>query len=438
MLRRKEADIRTSLSLAVLSAAVLAAPLGSRANPLEIQVANESQFAAAVAELGDSGGTIVLLPHVYRRTLTISSRSALPLEIVGRPGTRVMRIRLDHARHISVGGLTVAPVDGDAGIDVVASDRIDLHDLLVTAAGTRLSSSVSIPDSSYVTIRRSEFTHCGDRSLSFSNCVLLGQRSTNVTVEDSRFHDCLGCDFLHGRVRSGLTVRRNRFERALPCTLRGRRCGHQDLIELFAGDRLLFEQNVFGVYREGGAQLYLTGDMDQVSVVDNVFVATDPRVPGYRTRVGLLVGSSGRTNWCHSTRAEPACVPRHVRVLGNTILSGARRRDGYVGSIRMSSRYGGLPRGERPILANNVIGVLEDPSHVCSEVRVSVSNVVSRGRACSRSDRVGKPHLDAGGRPTAASTLLIDRADRRYAPERDFTGRPRGKAPDIGAFEYRP
>src|SRR5262249_43056628 len=164
----------------------------------------------------------------------------------------------------------------------------------------------------------------------------------------------------------------------------------------------------------------------------NVFLPTDPRVPGYRTRLGLLVGSSGRSNWCHSTRSEPACIPRHVRVLGNTILSGARRSDGYLGSIHMSSRYGGVPMSERPLLANNVIGVLADPEHVCSESQPSVTNVVLRGRRCSPSDRVGPANLDGRGRPTAASTLLIDRATRRYGPTLDFTGRTRGVRPDIG------
>src|SRR5207244_9314154 len=125
------------------------------------------------------------------------------------------------------------------------------------------------------------------------------------------------------------------------------------------------------------------GEMNHVVIVNNLFLGADPRVPGYRPRLGIVVGSAGSDR-----------VPRDVRVMGNTILSGARRADGYAGSLRMSSRYGGLPRSERPLLANNVIGLLEDRAHVCSETSVSLSNVVVRGRRCSRSDRVGPPHLD--------------------------------------------
>ena len=156
-----------------------------------------------------------------------------------------------------------------------------------------------------------------------------------------------------------------------------------------------------------------------------MFIGSDPRVPGYRARVALIIGSWGF-----------ARVPHDVRVVNNTILTGARRVDGYEGSIRMSNAYGGIPRRKRPILANNVIGLLKVPSHVCSEVQLSVSNVVLRGRRCSRSDRVGRANVDGEGRPTPASKLLIDRANRRYAPPTDVTGRRRDRAPDVGAYEY--
>ena len=101
-----------------------------------------------------------------------------------------------------------------------------------------------------------------------------------MTVEDNWFHDCYGCDFIHGRFGSHLTLRGNRFERALPCRFRllGRvRCGHQDLVQLFMGARLRVEGNHFGVYKYGGAQLSLTGPIDHVSIANNVFVGTDPR-----------------------------------------------------------------------------------------------------------------------------------------------------------------
>ena len=105
-------------------------------------------------------------------------------------------------------------------------------------------------------------------------------------------------------------------------------------------------------------------------------------------------------------------------------------------SKRPSNAYGGIPKSERPILANNVIALLKVPNHVCSEARRSVSNVVLRGKRCSRSDRVGRANIDAEGRPTEASRLLTARANGRYAPRTDVTGRRRDASPDVGAYEY--
>ena len=165
--------------------------------------------------------------------------------------------------------------------------------------------------------------------------------------------------------------------------------------------------------------------MDRASIVNNVFRGTDRRCAGYRARVAIIVGSKGSKR-----------VPRRVRIVNNTILTGARRIDGYAGSIRMSGVYWRLQRYKRPLLANNVIGLLEDPHHVCSVARAAVSNVVLRGVACRGYNRVGEAHLDPFGRPTSASTLLIDRASRGLGVRRDIDGRLRGARPDIGAYEY--
>ena len=123
--------------------------------------------------------------------------------------------------------------------------------------------------------------------------------------------------------------------------------------------------------------------------------------------------------------------------MNNTILTGARRIDGYAGSVRMSGVYWGLQPRKRPLLANNVLGLVEDPHHVCSVARRAVSNVVLRGVACRGHNRLGRVHLDRYGRPTAASTLLIDRGSRGLGARRDLDGRARDSRPDIGAFEYR-
>jgi hypothetical protein len=403
-----------ALALLPLAAAASAAPA-----PIRV-VSSESELSAAAA----SGGRVVLRRGAYAE-LVVPPRSGRLLDISAQRGTRVGRFVLDRASDVAVRGIIVAPHGGDALLEVRDAARVRLDRIVLTAAGTRFTATLALPGSRDVTVSRSEFAHCGDASPEFANCVLLSGVS-RLRIEDSRFHDCLGCDFVHGRYGRGLTLLRNRFERALPCRMGGRRCMHQDLVELFSGKVLDVERNVFGVYRRGGAQLYVTNDIDDVRVANNLFLAADPRVPGYRPRVAIVMGSRGF-----------ARVPHRVWIVNNTILSGARRIDGYRGSIRMSTAYGAVPKRDRPVVANNVIALLAVPHHVCEEVQHSARNVVLVGRGCSRSDVAGKAYLDARGRPTAASVLLIGTASRRYAPRVDFTGRPRDAAPDVGAFEYR-
>jgi hypothetical protein len=413
-----------ALAALVVAGAIPAAPRGSDTPSLRVR--NETQFAAAVARLHRSGGTIWLLPHAYRGELVVPPRSGGWLRILGTPGARVERLTLDHTQRVSVGRLRIVPFVQDARIEAYASAQVDLHDLVVSAAGTPYSASVHLPLSRNVTIRRSTFAHCTDRSPLLVSCVFLRWVSY-LTIEDSTFSDCHGCDFVNGRFRRGLTLRRNRFERALPCHGLGRfRCGHQDLVQLFAGRGLVVENNHFGLYRKGAAQLYLTNAIDHALIANNVFVGTDPRYPGYHARVALIVGARGTRH-----------VPVDVRIVNNTILTGAERIDGYLGSIRMTSAYSRIQKRRRPVLANNIIALLGVPGHVCKQLRASVSNLILKGRRCSDSDRRGDAALDARGRPTAASTLLIDGANGRYAPPRDITGWPRGGTPDIGAYEHR-
>jgi hypothetical protein len=390
-----------------------------------IRVAGAAGFDTAVQALGVRGGTIVLRPRLYRE-IVVRRRAGGRLHIVGTPGARIERLVFDHASRVTVGNVTVGPIAGDALVDVRSSRDIVLHDLVVTARGTRHSAAVRIPDSREVTIRDSDFSHCGDHSPRFTFCVLLWRWAQRVTIEGNRFHDCHGCDFVHGRFGSFLTITGNRFDRALPCRgLGAYRCGHQDLVQLFAGRHLRVERNHFGVYREGGAQLYLTNSVDHATIVNNVFVGTDRRVPGYRARMGIIVGSAASKR-----------LPHFVRVVNNTILTGATRRDGYAGSIRMSSRYGSVLRRKRPIVANNVIALLAKRRHICSAALVFAHNVVLNGTGCSPSDLVGPADLDAGGRPRRLSDV-VDAAFRLYAPPTDATGRPRVGKPDIGAVEYR-
>ena len=250
-----------------------------------------------------SGGRIVLRPYLYRR-LVVGPRSRRPLRIVGMRGARVERMLFGGARRVSFGRVTIGPIRGDALLEVHESRDIVLHDLVVTARGTRRSSSILVSKAHGVTIRRSNFMHCGDRAREFTNCVTLYRWSHRVLIEDNRFHDCLGCDFIHGRFGTHLTIRRNRFDRSLPCHMSAHRCGHQDLVQLFAGRHLRVVGNRFGVYKSGGAQLYLTNNVDYATIVNNVFAATDPRVPGYRARMGIVVGSNASRRLPHFAKVD--------------------------------------------------------------------------------------------------------------------------------------
>jgi hypothetical protein len=396
------------------------------ANRNVIHVRNAAQFTAAVARLRDRGGTIRLRHNEYRGELVVPRRSARPLRIVGERGVRVESLSLEGAQHVTISRLTIAPQGEDAWLRIRGSRHVTLDDILVTARGTHYRATVQIAGSSHVDIRRSEFRHCGDRSLLFSNCLHLKPHTRHIRIVDNRFHDCRGCDFVHGRFGYDLTIRGNRFERALPCHINRERCRHQDLVQLWSGKHLHVEGNAFGVYRRGAAQLYLARAVDDASIVNNVFLGRDPRVPGYRARIAIIVGSKGSKR-----------VPLRARIVNNTILTGARRIDGYAGSIRMSSVYWSLQRSKRPLLVNNVIGLLEVPHHVCSVARSAVSNVVLRGVACRGANVVGQVHLDAHGRPTAGSTLLIDQGSPGLRVRRDIDGRLRDTQPDIGAYEYR-
>jgi len=418
--------LRALVVLVVLGLVVPLSAAAGQPRGRAIQVHDGTQFAAAVRALRTTGGTIELRRNHYGGELVVGSRSARPLRIMGERGVRVESLLLDRTQHVSVSRLTIAPLGEDAWLRVSGSRDVDVHDVLVTAKRTRYRATLQVIESKRVTIRHSEFRHCGDRSPLFSNCLHLKHGTRHVRIVDNWFHDCRGCDFVHGLFGYDVALRGNRFERALPCHIGRERCRHQDLVSFWSGDRLLVERNSFGVYRRGAAQLYLIRGVDRVTIVNNVFRGTDSRVPRYRARVAIIVGSKGSKR-----------VPRRVRIVNNTILTGARRIDGYAGSIRMSGRYWGLQMRKRPLLANNVIGLIQDPHHVCSVARSAVENVVLRGVACRGSNRVGPVHLDPDGRPTAASTLLIDRGSKNLGTRRDIDGRLRDVRPDIGAYEYR-
>jgi hypothetical protein len=397
----------------LLAALALAGSSAAEAKPRTITVRNAKGFAHAAAKLRRTGGTIVLRPGAYA-SLSLGPRGSSPLRVVG-DGARVGRFELFRTRNVSISHLRIGPVAGDAKLELDGASAIDLDHLTIDAEGTSYQSGIFIASAHGVRIHDSTFTHCGDKSPDFANCILMNRGADGIVIEHNRFHDCHGCDFVHGRFGSWLTIRDNRFDRALPCHhITSYRCRHNDLVQLFAGQHLRVERNHFGIYRAGGAQLYLTDDVDYATIVNNVFVGTDPLVPGYRARVAIVIGAR-----------ESKRLPYYARVINNTILTGYRRRDGYEGSIRMSSAYGGIPLWKRPIIANNVIALLGSHWPVCATAQQFLANVVINGINCQRDGYVG-PEDEA---------ILVGAANRDLAPPIDYTGRRRDANPDIGAFE---
>lgn len=415
-----------ALVLLLVGMASAAAVDAQAANSRTIVVRNPKAFEHAAAALRHRGGTIVLRPGSYR-SLVLGPRSGPTLRVVGSGGVRVGRFLLWRTRRVSIGRVRIGPVGGDARLELEGAVDVDLHDLTVSARGSGYGASIFVASAHQVRIHSSVFAHCADHSPDFANCITLNRGAHDVVIEGNRFHDCHGCDFVHGRFGSRLTIRRNRFDRALPCHHISRyRCGHNDLVQLFAGQWLRVEDNRFGVYRAGGAQLYLTDNVDHATVVNNLFVGTDPTLPGYRARVAIVIGAN-----------ESKRLPYYAKIVNNTILTGYRRRDGYAGSIRMSSKYGGVRLWKRPIIANNVIALLDTSWRVCGASQRFIDNVVLRGRNCAADGYAGEDDLDASGRPRSDS-VVIGAANRHYAPPLDITGRRRDAQPDIGAYEWRP
>ena len=63
----------------------------------------------------DGVSRIVLRPGTYRGTLVVPARAGARLSIEGRSGTVVERIVISGAENVSLGGMRISPVAGDAG-----------------------------------------------------------------------------------------------------------------------------------------------------------------------------------------------------------------------------------------------------------------------------------------------------------------------------------
>jgi hypothetical protein len=201
-------------------------------------------------------------------------------------------------------------------------------------------------------------------------------------VLGSRFHDCVGCDFIRGRFAARMTLRGNTFTRALSggcVTLVG--CNHQDLVQLDGGRDLHVEDNTFGVYEFGAAQLFVRSGVG-VTIRGNVFEPADPGPLGLANLNAIVLGT--HEGW----------APRRVVIEGNDILAGGPRPDfytpaGVATSVLLWPAFDALPVEDRPAVRGNTIGVSEAPEWFCARLRESVGNHILRGVACSDRDTAG-------------------------------------------------
>src|SRR5690349_957796 len=130
-------------AIAVALCALLAPDGGAvsheSAAAMRLTVGSSAGLDRAAASLRSSGGTIVLRPRLYPE-LVIHWRGNKLLRIIGTRGTRVERVVFDRASHVSFGNLVVGPIHGEAMVDLRDSRHIVLHDLVVTARGSRYRS----------------------------------------------------------------------------------------------------------------------------------------------------------------------------------------------------------------------------------------------------------------------------------------------------------
>ncbi len=251
----------------------------------------------------------------------------------------------------------------------------------------------------------STFLHC-------SSPYCIRTFSPDVLIQHNTFDDLDDSDAVHGF--GGGVIRANHMDHALPHG----GGNHNDFIQIGAGGPWTIDGNWFGVRTGGAASIWLdpiNGGLIHDAVIENN-VVTGHFAGQY---VGIFVGGDG-------TPAE--LLPRNITVINNTVISGLSN------SLRFGRAYATLPR--RRAAAGRQQHGRAAARHVRPHPQ-RAQRLRRSGQACTATDVIGNPHLDANGAPTAASTLLIDHGDPSVAPVNDFFGFARTVGvPDIGAIEF--
>ena len=126
--------------------------------------------------------------------------------------------------------------------------------------------------------------------------------------------------------------------------------------------------------------------------------------------VGIFVGGDG---------TSAALLPRNITVINNTVISGLSN------SLRFGRAYATLPLDQRPLVVNNTGERLLD---MCDRIR-SGHNVFGVGQACTATDVIGNPHLDATGPRRREHAADRPRRSQRRSPRRLLRLRPHRRRP---------
>lgn len=377
-----------------------------------IPAGDAAAFAAAV-EQAAQGDTIELAAGTYA-PLTVDGKTGITIR--GPRDARLDGITIVNSADIVVEGITITP-SGEARAEISArrSKNVIVTGVLIDGRDEAVGAGVAADETvDGFELRGSEITNCGENQ----RCIAM-DFTANARIVGNAFRECFSCDFIRGR--SGLTIRRNTFDRAVPgrCEAEGRACAHNDIIQIMGGGPWTIVGNRFGDSVGGGGAVFVSlgrnnedNPIRDVLIASNVFTGTVPY---------FAVNVTGE-------QAAPAGLISGIRIVNNTILSGG------AAGISLDAVWASLPEEQRPLVANNVFGRLRNRD-ICNRGRF-VANVVVRGSTCPGAAR-GPTALDSAGAPTRASRALIDKADTRYAPKLDHYGKKRNGRADIGAIEYR-
>jgi hypothetical protein len=375
--------------------------------------ATDGPSLVSALQRAGAGETIELAAGSYPHVTVDGKRG---ITIAGPRGATLDGITFTGAVDVTLKGVTIAPA-GDQRAEVVLkrSQNVTIDGVLIDGRDEAVGAGLVADETvNGLSLRNSEVTNCGEGQ----RCIA-ADSTANVLIVGNSFRDCFSCDFIRGN--SGMTIRRNTFDRAVAgrCEAEGRECAHNDIIQVMGGGPWTIVGNRFGDSQGGGGALFVSlGRNNEDNPIHDVLIASNVFTGAVRHFAVNVTGDE----------AAPAGLISGITIVNNTILSG------QTAALSLSPAWATLPESQRPLVANNVFGRLRNKD-ICERGRF-VSNVVVVGSTCTGVVR-GRTALTAEGAPTKASTALRDKADARYAPKRDFSGRKRVGRPDIGAIEYR-